>query len=93
MYDLSRMLEQLSRNKRALLEDLTRIIDPDQNYQAYHKRIKKLRAANYIPWCSKFTLFFVLLALLMGRAVAEIDAVNSKYPPAVDDLINFERYE
>ncbi|KAJ7915899.1 ras guanine nucleotide exchange factor domain-containing protein [Mycena leptocephala] len=51
MHDLVRTLEQLSRDKRAMLEDLTRIIDPDQNYKAYHKRIKKLRAANYIPCC------------------------------------------
>jgi hypothetical protein len=89
MSDLSRTSEQLSREKRALLEDLTRITDPDQNYKAYHKRIKKLRAANYIPWCSKFTSFLSFSsALLMCRAVAELHAVNYhllEYPPTVNE--------
>ncbi|KAF8168795.1 ras guanine nucleotide exchange factor domain-containing protein [Mycena galopus ATCC 62051] len=78
--DLSHTFKRLSRRTRATFEDLTQIIDSDQDYKTYRKKIRKLRSAHYIP-CP---------------VVAELDYVKARlaqYPPIVDGLINFERYE
>ncbi|KAJ7744115.1 ras guanine nucleotide exchange factor domain-containing protein [Mycena metata] len=77
--DLSHTLKLLSRKTRATFENLTKKIDSDQDYEAYRKTVKKLRSGNYIPWCT------AELHYLKARL--------AQYPPTVDGLINFERYE
>ncbi|KAJ7767789.1 ras guanine nucleotide exchange factor domain-containing protein [Mycena metata] len=77
--DLSHTLRLLSRTTRATFEHLTQIIDSDQDFKAYRKTTKKLRSDNYIPWCT------AELHYLKARL--------AQYPPTVDGLINFERYE